>query len=309
MLLRFHRWSLKQKVASALAVFLLLLIAVFNNDPVAPTQSIPDQTPQVAGISNLDGPRVNDGIVETEDDASDPIPSSSESKDTKSDENTVNTDETLYDVVKVVDGDTIAINMNGSKETIRLIGIDTPETVDPRKPVQCFGIEASNKAKELLTGKRVRLETDPTQGERDKYNRLLRYVFLEGGTNFSELMIREGYAHEYTYNLPYKYQEQFKQAENEARIAKRGLWADDACAGNTEQKAPTGVTTPPTTTTEPDTEPQAQGQYDCSTNVYNCSDFTTHAEAQAVFEQCGGASNDVHRLDADGDGESCESLP
>ena len=137
----------------------------------------------------------------------------------------------LFLVSTVVDGDTIKININGTVETLRLIGIDTPETVDPRKPVQCFGIEASNKAKELLTGKSVRLEADPTQGERDSYNRLLRYVFFGDGESFNKLMIEQGYAHEYTYNLPYKYQAEFNEAEKYARENKLGLWADDTCAG------------------------------------------------------------------------------
>jgi len=129
-----------------------------------------------------------------------------------------------YKVVKVIDGDTVAVEINGKTETIRLIGLNTPETVDPRKPVERFGIEASNKAKEILTGKSVRLEADGIVGERGKYGRLLRYIFLEDGTNFNKMMISEGYAYEYTYNSPYKYQEEFKEAEKEAREAKKGLW-------------------------------------------------------------------------------------
>ncbi len=137
----------------------------------------------------------------------------------------------LFLVSSVVDGDTVKVNIAGTVETLRLIGIDTPETVDPRKPVQCFGVEASNKAKALLSGKMVRLEADPTQGERDVYGRLLRYVFLSDGTNFNKLMIEQGYAFEYTYSTPYKYQTEFNQAETYARTNKLGLWADDTCAG------------------------------------------------------------------------------
>ena len=80
---------------------------------------------------------------------------------------------TYYSVIDVVDGDTIKVSMNGTITTLRLIGMDTPETVDPRKPVQCFGKEASNKAKELLSGKKVRLEMDPSQGTLDTYGRTL----------------------------------------------------------------------------------------------------------------------------------------
>jgi len=130
----------------------------------------------------------------------------------------------LLAVTKVVDGDTIHVLINGTNQTIRLIGIDTPEVVDPRKPVQCFGKEASSRAKLLLTGKMVRLEDDPTQGDKDKYGRLLRYVFLEDGTNFNKKMITDGYAHEYTYNLPYKYMEEFRRYEREARENRKGLW-------------------------------------------------------------------------------------
>lgn len=135
-------------------------------------------------------------------------------------------------VTRVVDGDTIKVFLNGKNETVRLIGIDTPETVDPRRPVQCFGKEASNKTKSVLDKKNIFLEADPSQGNRDKYHRLLRYVFLSDGTNFNKLLIEEGFAHEYTYFLPYKYQAEFKLAEKQARENKKGLWADNACSNN-----------------------------------------------------------------------------
>lgn len=143
----------------------------------------------------------------------------------------VNINTPLYPVVKVVDGDTIAVKINGKKTTVRLIGINTPETVDPRKPVQCFGKEASNHAKEILTGKEVKLVADPTQDDKDKYGRLLRYVFLADGTNFNLQQIAEGYAFEYTYDIPYQYQPEFKQAQQQARENNKGLWAKDTCNG------------------------------------------------------------------------------
>jgi len=132
-------------------------------------------------------------------------------------------------VTKVVDGDTIHVLINGKDQTVRLIGIDTPEVVDPRKPVQCFGKEASDKAKELLTDKNVRLEFDSSQGDFDKYERRLAYVFLEDGTFYNKCMIEEGFAHEYTYDLPYKYQKEFKQAQTRAQEQQKGFWAADAC--------------------------------------------------------------------------------
>lgn len=134
-------------------------------------------------------------------------------------------------VTRVIDGDTIEIETG---ERIRLIGIDTPENVDPRKSVQFFGKEASEKAKEMLEGKTVRLESDPTQDNKDKYGRLLRYVFLSDGIFFNEWMVKNGYAHEYTYQIPYQYQSEFKDAEIYARENKLGLWAENNSTSTTK---------------------------------------------------------------------------
>lgn len=218
-----------------------------------------------------------------------------------------------YPVVKVVDGDTVAINMDGKVETLRLIGLDTPETVDPRKPVQCFGIEASNKAKSVLAGQEVRIEADPTQGVYDKYNRLLAYVYLKDGTLFNKMMIAEGYGHEYTYNAPYKYQSEFKAAEMSAKTGEKGLWANGACGEPnitvTTVPSPSHISPQSTTVFETQTTPAPSAGYNCSANIYNCPDFSTHDEAQAVYDACGGIAHDVHGLDRDKDGEACESLP
>lgn len=246
----------------------------------------------------------------------------------------------LFDVVKVIDGDTVTLSMHGKNETLRLIGIDTPETGDSRGNVECFAKEATEKLKEVIS-ERVAIEKDDSQGERDRYGRLLAYLFSESGKNLNQLLIEEGYASEYTYNDPYKYQSAFKAAEQAAKEEKKGLWADNACP---EQKkpvvkkeeariAPAAQSAPvpqPTSTplestaqlapekeppmstpppTPPPPAPQQQSKYTCSSNTYNCSDFKTKAEAQAVYDQCGGAGNDIHKLDSNKDGEACESLP
>ncbi len=132
--------------------------------------------------------------------------------------------EQKFKVLRVVDGDTIDIDIIDKKERVRLIGIDTPEIVDPRKPVACFGKESAEKAEQVLNNQLVFLEKDETQGEKDKYQRLLRYVFLEDGTNFNKLMISQGFAKEYTYKIPYKYQSEFRMEEKEAKDGKKGLW-------------------------------------------------------------------------------------
>jgi micrococcal nuclease len=134
-------------------------------------------------------------------------------------------------VVEVIDGDTVDVRLDGQVVRLRLIGIDTPEVVDPRQPVQCFGREASAKAHALLDGQTVALEADPTQDDRDRYGRLLRYVWLPDGRPFNLEMIAQGYAFEYTYDLPYKYQAQFQQAERVAREQGRGLWSPATCNG------------------------------------------------------------------------------
>jgi len=133
-------------------------------------------------------------------------------------------------ILKVVDGDTIHVMILGKKETVRIIGINTPETVDPRRPVECFGNEASDKAKQLLENQMVFLETDPTQGDKDKYQRLLRYVRYDNGTkDFGAEMISTGYAYEYTYNTPYKNQVSYKELQKRAEKDNRGLWSSTTC--------------------------------------------------------------------------------
>lgn len=134
-------------------------------------------------------------------------------------------------VVAVIDGDTVDVEIDGRKERLRLIGIDTPESVDPRRPVECFGREAAAQSRTLLTGQTVYLEADPSQDESDRYGRLLRYVWLADGRMFNYEMIANGYAFEYTYRVPYAYQQQFQQAERNAREAERGLWSPRTCNG------------------------------------------------------------------------------
>ena len=197
-------------------------------------------------------------------------------------------------IITVIDGDTIEVSIDNKKEAVRLIGINSPETVDPRKPVECFAKEASDKAKQILTDKTVSLESDSTQGDRDKYNRLLRYVWLEDYTNFNKLMISEGYAYEYTYNTPYKYQTEFKKAENDARDNKKGLWADNTCAGKTAIPVATSQSTQPTQ--------GSSGGFTCS-GKKTCGQMTSCAEAKFYLNSCG-----VKSLDRNGDGIPCETI-
>lgn len=129
----------------------------------------------------------------------------------------------LYQVTHVDDGDTIVVSQSGISETVRFIGMDTPEVKDPRKPVQCYGPEASAKTKSLLTGKKVRLDPDPLGDNRDKYHRLLRYVYLPDGTFVNELLVRQGYAFAYVV-FPFSKMDQFKTDMAQAEAEGKGLW-------------------------------------------------------------------------------------
>lgn len=129
-----------------------------------------------------------------------------------------------YAVTHVVDGDTIDVNMNGTTERIRMIGVDTPETKKPDSPVQCYGPEASDFAKKTLAGKSVRLDADPQNDNRDRYGRLLRYVYLQDGTLFEEALISKGYAFAYL-SFAFSKKADFAAWQAKAQASKAGLWA------------------------------------------------------------------------------------
>ncbi len=117
--------------------------------------------------------------------------------------------------IKVIDGDTLETN---DKKKVRLIGIDTPETKHPKKPVEFFGKEATKK---LIEGKEVQLEYDVQKT--DKYGRVLAYVYV-GGIFVNAWLVENGYAKASTYPPNVKYAEKFRELERKAREEKKGLW-------------------------------------------------------------------------------------
>ncbi|OGY26947.1 MAG: hypothetical protein A2Z11_02730 [Candidatus Woykebacteria bacterium RBG_16_43_9] len=171
-------------------------------------------------------------------------------------------------VTRVIDGDTIEIE---GGEKVRYIGIDTPETVHPSKPVQCFGKEAALKNKKLVEGKRVRLEKDVS--ETDKYGRLLRYVYLPRGKAgvgevfVNKILVQDGYAFSSTYPPDVKYQDIFSKAEKEAREADRGLWS--SC----------GFIAGAKTTTAPETDCVIKG------NISSSGEKIYHTPGQRYYNQ------------------------
>jgi micrococcal nuclease len=130
----------------------------------------------------------------------------------------------MYRVAKFDDGDTIVVDMNGSQETVRFIGVDTPETHKPNTPIQCYGPEAANYTKRLIGSQSVRLQADPLDTNRDRYGRLLRYVYLPDGTLVEQKLITEGYGFAYTY-FPFEKAGQFSAYEQAAKTAGKGLWS------------------------------------------------------------------------------------
>ncbi len=129
-----------------------------------------------------------------------------------------------YRVTHVSDGDTVSVDMNGKTESIRMIGVDTPESVKPNSPVQCYGREASDFTKKNLNNMTVRLEADPAGDNRDRYNRLLRYVYLEDGTLWNQKLIEQGYGFAYL-SFQFSKQADFAAAQTKAKDAKLGLWS------------------------------------------------------------------------------------
>lgn len=200
-------------------------------------------------------------------------------------------------VSKVIDGDTVIIN----GESVRLLGMDTDERGYP-----CYK-EAKKRIEEILLDKEVILEKD--NEDKDQYDRRLRYIFLNGN-NINLQLVKEGLAVARFSPENQKYKIEILEAEKYARENKLGCkWREEAKAKETKREQE--IKTESKKEAVIDEEEQEVidiSNYTCSTNTYNCGDFKTHKEAQAVFEACGGKGNDIHRLDQDGDGDACETL-
>lgn len=131
-----------------------------------------------------------------------------------------------YKVTTISDGDTFNVNMDGRDERVRLIGVDTPETVKPNSPQECYGKAASNFTKHMLTNQTVRLEADPINQNRDRYDRLLRYAYLSDGSLYNATLISQGYAFAYL-SFPFTKSEEFRLLQVEARKNNIGVWSGE----------------------------------------------------------------------------------
>jgi endonuclease YncB( thermonuclease family) len=135
--------------------------------------------------------------------------------------------QTIALVERVVDGDTVVVRLDGQQIKVRLIGVDAPESVDPRKPVERFARESAAFLRQLVEGKRVRLAYEPAGARVDKYGRTLAYLYLEpGGVFVNREIVAKGFGHAYT-AYPFQYIDDFRQAERTAREKGLGLWGPD----------------------------------------------------------------------------------
>ncbi len=190
------------------AIFIFFLFVLEYTITSQPTGS--DQPGEVVGVQTATSPSPSASV------SSSPSPSGMKNTVTPA---TVSAQRRSATVTKVVDGDTIKIDTG---ETVRYIGMDAPETADPKKPKQCFGLEASLKNSELVLGKTVSLERDVSKT--DRYGRLLAYVWI-GESMVNELLVRDGYAIAKAYPPDIRHQSDLQNAELFARSEKKGLWS------------------------------------------------------------------------------------
>lgn len=183
-------------------------------------------------------------------------------------------DAETYAVTRVIDGDTIEVEIGGARKTVRYIGVDAPETVHPSQPVGCFGAEASARNRQLVEGKRVALEKDVS--ETDRYGRLLRYVSV-GGVSVNLALVAEGYASASSYPPDVARDAAFREAERQARESRLGLWGD-ACAEAADE-APAAAAAPKSAAAPaPSTAlaPSAGGSCDIKGNISSSGEKIFH---------------------------------
>lgn len=205
-------------------------------------------------------------------------------------------------VVRVIDGDTIEVLLNGAPRSLRLIGIDTPETVHPSQPVECYGLAASDYTGRKLEGRRVRLEFDVER--RDHYGRLLAYVWV-GKSLFNRKIVADGFAQISTYPPNVKYVDRILRAQRSARNASRGLWG--ACPMGSAHNGSGGSANPEAVAVTGNGKCTA-GYDPCLAPAedYDCAggDGNGPRYARGPIKVTG---SDPYDLDSDGDGIACAS--
>jgi len=229
----------------------------------------------------------------------------SESTESTTTPDAVDGESVTVTVTRVIDGDTMEIEYaNGTEDTVRLLGVDTPETTLSRvSPDEFAGIpdttagrdhlfnwgeRATTLAEDELEGTQVQMIFDPDSDRRGYFGRLLVYLYVDG-ENFNQRLLGEGYAR--MYDSQFSLRQEFAAAEQEAQATEVGLWGfqDSDTESGTDSDS-SNVEIPPL---PPDGD-------------YNCGDFETQEQAQYVLEN---ELGDPHGLDGDGNEIACESLP
>jgi micrococcal nuclease len=210
-------------------------------------------------------------------------------------------------VTEVVDGDTIRVELPAGIETVRIIGIDTPEVVHPTQPEACYGAEATAFATTTLDGQTVTLEVDRTQDEWDKFDRLLAHVYV-GDDLYTAAAIAGGFGIHYIYEVPSIHAAELDAAAAEARAEGRGIWA--SCEGRVDlpKVAPIPVVGPEATQA-PKTEPAATPEAGCHPSYEPCvPDVGRDLDCSDIGFEVAVIGPDEYRLDGeDNDGRGCES--
>jgi micrococcal nuclease len=241
------------------------------------------------------------------------------SNETKEKEQSSSDNARVATVTKVTDGDTFDVRFqNGSTETVRMLGVDTPEVYKDNKPneygditdVAClntWGNKASDYVRNRIKGQQVELIFDAQAGRRGGFDRLLAYTKIDGNL-LGSLLLNNGYAKVYT-GETFAKEQAFLSLQNKAKSKEIGLWScGQAKRQQPQEEQQSTQKEEGSSNKKEESSGTDYSQYTCNTNKYNCSDFDSGETAQGVFEKCGGADNDVHRLDNDGNGEACESL-
>lgn len=206
-------------------------------------------------------------------------------------------------VNRVIDGDTIEVRIGGHLFTVRYIGIDTPETVHPSRPVEPFGLDASERNKELVAGREVILEKDVS--ETDRFGRLLRYVWLDEVTLVNAILVSEGLAQVSTFPPDVKYTDQFLALQELARVNQIGLWGDAPVIVEA-----TSTRVPPTAAATPRFVVPTQPAQNCDPSYPTVCipPFPPDLDCGEIpYRRFAVRGSDPHGFDRDRDGIGCES--
>ena len=249
----------------------------------------------MVAISGCVGPNTTEGIDEVDTPEGQPSTEPTDSDSRTSSSSTSSTDGTGVVVTSVVDGDTFDVRFSdGATDTVRLVGVDTPEVYSEVSPEEFGGANAacldnwadraSSFVERRVEGQNVRLEYDENEGRRGYYDRLLAYTYIDE-VNLNYQLVRQGYGRVYT-ESDFIMKQRFLEAEREARDQNRGFWGCESTESSSEDGG------------ENDRSYVEEGE------DMDCADFETQEEAQEFHE-----SHSGHGLDGDGDGIACESLP